>query len=79
MERDALRRAKDAALRASWRYSHEKVHAQVRAYARRHAWLNDWALFAALKARYGGIAWQEWPEEALVRRDRRRLRQQKRT
>lgn len=73
MERDALRRAKDAALRASWRYSHEKVHAQVRAYARRHAWLNDWALFAALKARYGGIAWQEWPEEALVRRDRRAL------
>ncbi|MCP3981920.1 MAG: 4-alpha-glucanotransferase [bacterium] len=31
---------------------------------RRHAaWLEDWALFAALKARHGGQAWTAWPDD----------------
>lgn len=31
-------------------------------------WLPDWALFMALKGRYGGVAFREWPEE-LRRRE----------
>lgn len=31
------------------------------------AWLEDYALFRALKAAYGGVAWNEW-EPAIVRR-----------
>lgn len=31
-------------------------------------WLDDYALFRALKDTHGGVAWNEW-ERALVRRD----------
>ena len=30
-------------------------------------WLEDYALFMALKDRYGGIPWLEWPEEIRLR------------
>src|SRR4026208_1479249 len=36
------------------------------------AWLDDYALFRALKNEHGGVAWNEW-DPALVRRDARAL------
>src|SRR4026208_506579 len=37
-------------------------------FAQKHAnWLEDYALFRALKDKHGGVAWNEW-EPALVRR-----------
>ncbi|MGE4275592.1 MAG: 4-alpha-glucanotransferase [Lawsonibacter sp.] len=32
-------------------------------------WLEDYALFMAMKAAYGGAAWLEWPEGARLRRE----------
>jgi 4-alpha-glucanotransferase len=35
----------------------------------RHAdWLDDFGLFMALKEAHGGVSWQEWPEEFILRR-----------
>ncbi len=31
-------------------------------------WLNDYVLFSALKERFGGIPWNEWPEELKFRK-----------
>ncbi len=31
-------------------------------------WLDDFALFSALKDRFGGVSWQEWPDEYKDRR-----------
>lgn len=31
-------------------------------------WLDDYALFMALKEKHGGAAWSEWPEEIALRR-----------
>ena len=31
-------------------------------------WLEDYALFMALKEKHGGVCWQEWPEEERLRR-----------
>jgi len=46
----------------------------VEAFAREHAaWLDDWALYAALKDRYGGEPWMAW-DEPLRRRDPATLR-----
>lgn len=36
--------------------------------AREAAWLEDWALFAVLKAEHGGLAWTAWPRP-LARRE----------
>ena len=41
----------------------------VAAFGEEHAaWLDDWALFAALKGQHGGLPWLAW-DEALRRRD----------
>jgi 4-alpha-glucanotransferase len=46
----------------------------------RAAWLEDFALFMALKDAHGGVSWQSWPEELILRqpaalvRARRELR-----
>ena len=39
---------------------------------RQRAWLEDYALFMALKRHYGGVAWTDWPE-ALARREKKAL------
>ena len=31
-------------------------------------WLEDYALFMALKSKYGGVSWLEWPEDVRLRR-----------
>lgn len=43
-------------------------------FCRHNGWLEDYALFMALKGANGGKSWQEWPEE-LRRRDPEALRQ----
>jgi 4-alpha-glucanotransferase len=69
---DAVKRFKYALLETAWkrfgagarpdlradfeRFGHEQAH-----------WLEDYALFRALKARYDGASYLEWPDE-LVRR-----------
>jgi 4-alpha-glucanotransferase len=32
-----------------------------------NSWLRDFAFFMALKERFGGVSWQDWPEEVRVR------------
>ena len=31
-------------------------------------WLEDYAMFMALKSKYGGVSWLEWPEDVRLRR-----------
>jgi 4-alpha-glucanotransferase len=57
-----FRQATDVGLRASFQ-----------AFCQRYAeWLDDYALFRALKNAHGGVAWNEW-EPQFVRRDPRAL------
>jgi 4-alpha-glucanotransferase len=61
---------KEGLLREVWRRFRADGPAHLRAElqgfgeapAQRY-WLSDWALFMALKGRYGGAAFREWPEE----------------
>ncbi len=41
------------------------------------AWLDDYALFMALKEQYGGAPWLEWPEDIRLRRPRAMARAKK--
>ena len=47
---------------ASWRKGLEAFNAAEA------AWLDDWALYAALKESFGGAAWTAWPDEIRLRR-----------
>src|SRR5262245_24946831 len=69
---DAVRRLKYALLERAWtnfsRGARPDLRPAFEAFAHDQAhWLDDYALFRALKARYGGASYLEWPDE-LVRR-----------
>lgn len=50
--------------------AHGDERAAVDAFAARNReWLDDYALFRALKERFNFAAWEEWPEEDLRRRE----------
>jgi 4-alpha-glucanotransferase len=48
--------------------STEGGRAKIEGFQQRHPWVADYALFLALRERFEGKAWFEWPEE-LARRD----------
>jgi len=51
------------------RESNQRLHQTFQEFCTRHAgWLDDYALFRALKDAHGGIAWNGW-DPALVRRE----------
>jgi 4-alpha-glucanotransferase len=76
-ERIDFRRAteiKNNLLRTSWEYfvawAPAGVKDEVQAFCEapeQRVWLDDWALFAALKTKLLGRPWQEWPQELATR------------
>src|SRR5213593_1460443 len=69
---DAVKRFKYALLGTAWKSfgtgARSDLHLGFERFGQEKAhWLDDYALFSALKARYGGASYLEWPEE-LVRR-----------
>jgi 4-alpha-glucanotransferase len=69
---DAVKRFKYALLEAAWKHFSSGARSDLRPdferFCHDHAhWLDDYALFRALKARYNGASYLEWPEE-LIRR-----------
>jgi len=70
----AVHKYKDEVLRKAFtsfeRAADEKARDAFAEFCRRQvSWLDDYALFRALKDAHGGVAWNEW-EPSLVRRDR---------
>jgi 4-alpha-glucanotransferase len=69
---DAVKRFKHALLEKAWKNLSDGARSDLRPafehFGHDHAhWLDDYALFRALKARYDGASYLEWPE-GLIRR-----------
>src|SRR5499433_1253754 len=76
---DAVTRFKYALLEIAWKNFHSGAPKELRydfeRFVQEHAhWLDDYALFRALKARYGGASYLDWPD-ALIRREPAALEQ----
>lgn len=62
---------KQTRLREVFAKADQRLHDEAAAFARQQAhWLEDYALFMALKAHFGGGAWMDWPIEGVRRRNR---------
>ena len=59
----------DAALRRAFARSGSSLAEAVEAFSKENPWLADYALFMAVKAHFGGVSWQEWPDEAIRMRE----------
>ena len=62
---ERVRARSTAMLRRAYRENGERLKDEVAAFAQENEWLPDFALFTALKERYGGLQWTKWPDEAL--------------
>lgn len=59
-------------LRRSWERSRERIEGSFefeRFCTDNTHWLDDFALFVVLKERFGGVAWNEWPDDIRDRRE----------
>jgi 4-alpha-glucanotransferase len=75
---EAVHKSKDVILRQAFaafkRQNPQNLREAFQEFCRRNAiWLDDYALFRALKDAHGGRAWNEW-DAALVRRERDAIR-----
>ncbi|HHT07569.1 MAG: 4-alpha-glucanotransferase [Christensenellales bacterium] len=67
---------KNQMLGLAFTQSYKKLKKKVDAFRAENAlWIEDFALFMAIKKHFGGISWQEWPDEAIRMRKARALRE----
>ena len=59
-------------LHKAWQRADRSLLAQVQNFASAHDWLEDYALFAALRDHFG-LPLQEWPDQKLIRREKAAL------
>ena len=64
----AVRESKEKLLRRCFSQSEGKLQKELAAFRRENPWVEDFALFTALKARYGGVMWTKWPDREVCRR-----------
>lgn len=57
-------------LRTAYKNAYSKVADNVDAFAKMNKWLPDYALFCALKDKFEGQAWLQWPDNAIRLRQR---------
>ena len=59
---DAVRQNKEVLLRRCYDQSREKLSGEIEAFCRDNAWVQDFALFTAVKRKFGGTMWTKWPD-----------------
>ena len=64
----AVRENKEKLLRRCFAQSEGKLQKELATFRRENPWVEDFALFTALKARCGGAMWTKWPDREVRRR-----------
>ena len=64
----AVRETKTRLLRLAFAQSAEKLQSDIDAFVTANPWAEDFALFTALKAYFGGEMWNRWPDEGAKKR-----------
>ncbi len=65
----AVRAHKGKLLRQAFSQSADRLSEEIRVFERDNPWARNFALFTALKARFGGMMWMKWPDAAARRRE----------
>ena len=52
-------------LRRAFERGGERLAAETAEFRRKNAWVENYALYMAVKASFGMVSWMEWPDEAI--------------
>ena len=62
---EAVRKNKEMLLRRCWKQSREKLEEQLSGFCRENPWVQDFALFTAVKLKFDSVMWTRWPDEDI--------------
>jgi len=65
---EAVKAQKSRLLRLAFETSGERLAHELAGFEAEHAWVRDYGLFRAIKARFGEASWMDWPDEAIRQR-----------
>ncbi|MEF9973521.1 MAG: 4-alpha-glucanotransferase [Clostridia bacterium] len=66
---DAVKQEKTRLLARAYELSYEKLAPEIEAFRRANSWLDDYALFEALREHFGFAKWVDWPDRAIRMRE----------
>lgn len=69
VEFDGVRANKEMLLHRAFQQSEGKLSAELAAFVRENDWVEDFALFTAVKRFFGNAMWTKWPDKAIVLRE----------
>lgn len=73
VEFDQVRQNKEKLLRKAFAQSEKGLLPEIRQFLRDEKWVNDFALFTAVKQHFGGVMWRQWPDEGIRLRKKESL------
>ena len=59
---DAVRKNKEMLLRRCWKQSRKQLDEPLAAFCRDNPWVQDFALFTAVKQKFDSVMWTKWPD-----------------
>ena len=65
---ESVRKNKDLLLRRCYSQSRELLSGQIAAFRGENPWVDDFALFTAVKAHFNQVMWSKWPDESIRHR-----------
>ena len=66
---DAARFHKEQLLRRCFAQSEEKLADELKKFVQDNDWVEDFALFTAVKQSFGNAMWTRWPDKAIIMRE----------
>ena len=62
---ESVRKNKDMLLRRCWKQSAEALAGKIGEFRTDNPWVDDFALFSAVKDHFGQVMWTKWPDEEI--------------
>lgn len=62
---EQVRQNKEKLLHMAFEQSEQSLLPEIRQFLRDERWVMDFALFTAIKQRFGGAMWTKWPDESI--------------
>ncbi len=62
---EAVKAQKSELLRLAFDTSRERLSGELAEFEQSHPWVRPYGLFCAVKARFGGVSWMEWPDDGI--------------
>ena len=69
VEFDGVRQNKEELLLRAFHESEGKLKKELAAFVKENGWVEDFALFTAVKRSFGNNMWTKWPDKAIVLRE----------